>query len=212
VIPQSPPSLRERGQSLVEFAVLLPVFLLLLIGMLEFGFVFDHNISLSYASREGARVGAALANGGGALGCGTGQSPNAATVDPQVIAAVQRVLTSPGSPIVLDRIQEIRIFRADSAGDQVGSSVNVWDYDPAGGPVVDGQALDFSVTSANWPACGRRNDYNPGAGNPHSLGVSVVYRYDLVTALGAVMRLTGGDFAGSLSMADATVMALNPTN
>jgi hypothetical protein len=203
---------RDRGQSLVEFAVLLPVFLLLLIGMLEFGFVFDHNISISYASREGARVGAALANGGGALGCNPGQSPNAASVDPQVVAAVQRTLTSPGSPIVLERVQEIRIFRANSAGNQIGNNVNVWDYDPGGGPVVDGQALDFSVVSTNWPACGRRNDYNPGAGNPHSLGVAVVYRYDLVTALGAVMRLAGGSFAGSLMMSDATVMALNPTN
>jgi hypothetical protein len=203
---------RSGGQSLVEFSVLLPVFLVLLIGMLEFGFVFDHNISVSYASREGARVGAALANGGGALGCGAGQSPNAADVDPQVVAAVQRILTSPGSPIVLDRVQEIRIFRANSSGDQIGTSVNIWDYDPGGGPVIDGKALDFSVTSANWPACGRRNDYNPGLGYPHSIGVGIVYRYDLVTALGAVMRLAGGSYAGSLMMSDATVMALNPTN
>jgi hypothetical protein len=211
VIPQSPLSLRERGQSLVEFAVLLPVFLLLLIGMLEFGFVFDHNISLSYASREGARVGAALANGGGALGCGTGQSPNAATVDPQVIAAVQRVLTSPGSPVVLARVQEIRIFRADSAGQQVGGQVNVWRYSPAGGPVVDGRPLDFRVVSVDWPACARRNDHRPEAGAPHSIGVGLVYRYDLVTGLGAVMRLAGGSFAGSLMLSDATIMALNPT-
>ena len=39
------------------------VVMLLLLGMLEFGFVFDQHLTLEYASREGARVGAALANG-----------------------------------------------------------------------------------------------------------------------------------------------------
>ncbi len=72
-----------RGQGLVEFAMLVPIFMLLLLGMLEFGFAFDQNLTLEYATREGARVGSALANGGGTLGCGAGQSPNAATVDQQ---------------------------------------------------------------------------------------------------------------------------------
>ena len=55
---------RSRGQSLVEFSVLVPAFMLLLFGMLEFGFVFTHNLTLEYATREGARTGAALADGG----------------------------------------------------------------------------------------------------------------------------------------------------
>ena len=42
---------------MVEFAVIVPVFLLLLMGMLEFGFVFTHNMTLEYATREGARAG-----------------------------------------------------------------------------------------------------------------------------------------------------------
>jgi hypothetical protein len=206
---------RGRGQSLVEFAVILPVFLVLLVGMLEFGFVFDHDISLGYASREGARVGSALANGGGPLGCntGSGQSPNWTAVDPLIVAAVQRVMTSPGSPLVVDRVQEIRIFQANASGQLVSDNVNVWTYSLGGGPVVDGRALDFrpSSTDLDWRACARRNDFNVGAGTPHSLGVGIVYRYDLVTGLGAIMRLAGGTFAGSLMMSDATVMALNPT-
>jgi len=51
----------RRGQSLVEFALIVPVFMLILLGMLEFGFVFDHTLTIQYASREGARVGSALA-------------------------------------------------------------------------------------------------------------------------------------------------------
>ena len=107
---------RKRGQSLVEFAMIITVVMLLLLGMLEFGFLFDHHLTLEYATREGARVGSALANGGGTLGCGAGQSPNAADVDKQIIAAVQRVITSPGSAVVPSRITEIRIYKANTTG------------------------------------------------------------------------------------------------
>jgi Flp pilus assembly protein TadG len=59
----------ERGQGLVEFSLLVPVFTLLLLAMLEFGFVFDHLLTIQYSTREGARVGAALASGGTSLDC-----------------------------------------------------------------------------------------------------------------------------------------------
>lgn len=46
----------ERGQSLVEFALVLPVLLLLFMGILDFGrAVYAYN-TLSNAAREGARV------------------------------------------------------------------------------------------------------------------------------------------------------------
>lgn len=47
----------ERGQSLVEFAlVLMPLFLILL-GIIQFGFVFNSYVTLTNAAREGARIG-----------------------------------------------------------------------------------------------------------------------------------------------------------
>jgi Flp pilus assembly protein TadG len=47
----------NRGQDLVEFALLLPALLLLLLGIVEFGMViFAHN-TVANAAREGARVG-----------------------------------------------------------------------------------------------------------------------------------------------------------
>jgi len=56
----TPPSHRRtgtRGQGLVEFAlVLMPLFMILL-GIIQFGFVFNSYITISNAAREGARVG-----------------------------------------------------------------------------------------------------------------------------------------------------------
>ncbi len=51
----------EKGQSLVEFALVLPVLVLLLVGIFEFGFIFNAYLQINHASREGARTGAVRA-------------------------------------------------------------------------------------------------------------------------------------------------------
>lgn len=188
--------------------MVITVILLMLLGMVEFGFIFDHHLTIEYATREGARVGAAMANGGGSMGCLTtpapGQSPNRAKVDPMIIAAVQRVITSPGSAVVPSRISQIRIFKSGSTGQETGP-VNVYTYNAAGGPTVDGAPLDFKLSGTEgWLACNRDN-----GGTADSLGVSITYDYQLVTPLSAVMSFFGGGMS-NVTISDRTIMALNP--
>ena len=45
----------ERGQSLVEFSLILGPLLLLLLGIIQFGFVFNTYVTVSTAAREAAR-------------------------------------------------------------------------------------------------------------------------------------------------------------
>ncbi len=45
----------QRGSSAVEFAIILPLLLTLLLGIIEFGYLFNQQISLTQAAREGAR-------------------------------------------------------------------------------------------------------------------------------------------------------------
>lgn len=59
---------REEGQSLVEFALVLPVLLVLLIGLIQFGGIFQGLIVLSSAAREGARAAAVGEDGAAAAG------------------------------------------------------------------------------------------------------------------------------------------------
>lgn len=192
-----------RGQALLEMAMVLPIFLLLILGTLEFGLAFDHNLTLEYATREGARTGSALANGGGAITCSPASAASA-TVDDNIVAAVERVLTSDGSPIKEPNVTEIHIYKVTSAssGAEVAGLVNRWIYAPGQGPVVGGVALDFKKDLAvqGWPACSRSN------GSPaDSIGVSVRYNYNLQTSLGALLSVV------NFQMRDHTVMALNPT-
>jgi Flp pilus assembly protein TadG len=46
-----------RGQSLVEFALVVPVFLLIVAGMIDFGLALNASITISNAAREGGRLG-----------------------------------------------------------------------------------------------------------------------------------------------------------
>jgi hypothetical protein len=205
----------QRGQGLVEFAALVPVFMLLLLGMLEFGFAFDQNLTLEYATREGARVGSALANGGGDLGCGVGESPNRDTVDPQIVAAVQRVLVSPGSRVKPAPGMQVQIWKSNATGGVVGGTTNTWTYvgfdgsgNGLGTEVVDGQRIAFVETSKNWNACARTNG---GTSGVDSIGVSLVHTYQFQTGLSGILGFFGSSF-NQLTMSDKTVMALNPTD
>jgi Flp pilus assembly protein TadG len=57
----------QQGQAVVEFAVILPVLLLVLFSILQFGIVFNNYIQVTAAAREGARK-AAVSRGLGAAG------------------------------------------------------------------------------------------------------------------------------------------------
>jgi len=208
----------ERGQGLVEFAMLVPMFMVLLLGMLEFGFLINHHMTLQYASREGARAGAAMSDGSVKDSQCGGTTLTAANVDPLVIAAVERVLASPGSMVKLAQITEIRIFKPTAAGADPGTADNIWRYrssstSPGNGsnPLVPcvspSQRLNFYQVSASWSASTRVI----GA-TPDSVGVKISYTYLFTTPLGGALKFFGGQTQVSLPMTDTTIMALEPTS
>jgi hypothetical protein len=75
----------KRGQAVVEFAIVLPVLLILLIGLINLGFLINAQIILTQAAWEGARTGATLdpANGEG---------------DPEINGAVRSALAGLTDP------------------------------------------------------------------------------------------------------------------
>jgi Flp pilus assembly protein TadG len=171
------------GQALVEFTMILPVFIVILMGALEFGSAYDHRTAMAYAVREGARVGASLGTGGS----------NPSAVDPAIVAAVQRGLTD---PILIENIASIEIFKSDAAGRQVGTSVNKYDRNGT------------LIGTAGWPASTRV----AGLGGD-SIGVLVHYDFHPTTPLGTLLGLVvnGTIPYTTIPMTDATVMRLEPT-
>lgn len=68
----------ERGQAVTEFAMILPVLLLVLFAIFQFGVIFNNYIQVSAAAREGARKGAV-----------SSQTGNCASVQALVVSSAQ---------------------------------------------------------------------------------------------------------------------------
>ncbi|MDD2371738.1 MAG: TadE/TadG family type IV pilus assembly protein [Firmicutes bacterium] len=47
---------KESGQSLVEFALVIPILLIFILGILEYGWLLNAKITLTSAAREGVRA------------------------------------------------------------------------------------------------------------------------------------------------------------
>lgn len=83
---------REEGASAVEFALVVPVLLALLMGIIEFGFLFNQQVSATQVAREAAR----------AVAVHTGATPlNLNSLLPQFAPALDPANVSfvPGTPV-----------------------------------------------------------------------------------------------------------------
>jgi Flp pilus assembly protein TadG len=99
---------RRRGQGLVEFALVLPIFVLILFGLIDMGRYVYLNSTLSQAAREGARVAAVEAYWMGRTdpSCGAVAGPvcpaNATALRTDILAGANRMMAPFGSIAVSD--------------------------------------------------------------------------------------------------------------
>ncbi len=167
----------EKGQAIVEFALVLPVLLLLVIGLIEFSFVLNSRNTVLFASRDGSM----LAAEGGSLD-GT---------DCVVLKKIDGDVVSPATSL---RVQQVQIYWSDRNGDQIGSNVNVY---TRGGSTsctyADGTTISvpYTLSNAGYVEASRCNVL-AGCGGSHStvdtIGVRVTYQHFWLTSFA---RLTG---------------------
>jgi Flp pilus assembly protein TadG len=167
----------EDGQSLVEFSLLLPVVMLVIVGLMEFGTFLNSRNSVEFAARDGAM----LASEGG----------NIPGTDCVVLDKIERDTITPARNI---RIQSVTIYWSDRNGDQIGSTSNVYSRsssttcDYGGGTSL---TVPYSLTQSNYPE-GARCDVLAGCGSPHTsldtIGVKVTYQHRWMSS---IAQLTG---------------------
>jgi hypothetical protein len=169
----------ELGQGLVEFAIVLPVLMLLIFGLIEWSFVMNTQASVNFASRDGAML---AAEGGNNIG-----------TDCMVLARVERDLVAPALP---PRIQNVQIYWSDRNGAQIGSSVN--QYTRLGSitcDYADGSSLTvpYTLTGPGYLE-GSRCDILAGCGGSHTsvdtVGVRITYQHAWVSYIGQTIAPT----------------------
>ena len=84
----------EKGQSLAEFVMVLPIFLILVFSIIDFGMGFHAWLTVTNSAREGARLGAVRAPAGGA--CDNDPSTQATNIDCRVRETADSL--QPGEP------------------------------------------------------------------------------------------------------------------
>jgi hypothetical protein len=94
----------RRGQSLVEFALVLPIFLLLIMGVIDVGRYAYMSSTLSNAAREGARTGSVEASWKGSINaaCGGAAGLKCPASDVALLADIKGtadVMNAPFGPV-----------------------------------------------------------------------------------------------------------------
>lgn len=151
---------RERGASLVEVGLVLPILILLAIGLSEIGFLVVDYLTVTNAAREGARTGAAAAD--------------FPTADALILDAVEEASCN----LRFGDLEMVRIFKADAVGDPSPGLIN--EYSPTGALDCDSPGNALSCDNAcPWLAADRHRE-------PHLLevlGVEVTFSHTSVTGI-----------------------------
>ena len=183
----------DSGQALVEFSLVLPVFLTLLFSLVEFGFVLSVSSDVNYVSRVAAML---AAEGGRSAG-----------TDCMVLARIERELTPPSTAA---RVSRVEIYWSDANGDQIGSNLNA--YDRGGSTTCDygdgsSVTVPYTLSTAQYVEADRC-DVLAGCGGPHNtvdtIGVRITYRHAWVTSFGRYI-------AGSITFQRSTAVRMEPT-
>jgi Flp pilus assembly protein TadG len=169
----------RRGQSLVEFALTIPIFFALLIGLIEFGFALNAVLSANYATREASLVAAEAGNTAGA--------------DCVILKMIEDRVTAPADRA---QISQVRIYKANASGGVVAGKVNT--YARTGSlPCVVG-STSFTLTyelvgSAGYAETTRCNVAGGCAGSTSvdHIGVEMTYLHTWRTGAPAIIGLGG---------------------
>jgi len=94
----------EGGQSVVEFAFVLPLLLMLVLGIVQFGLTYNNYITLTNATRVGARKAAVsrfVGDNGAAARAATIASATNLSLTPAQVTVSSTSWTTPGSDVAV---------------------------------------------------------------------------------------------------------------
>ena len=172
---------REGGATLIEAALIMPIMITIMLGTMEIGIAFKDYLTVSYSSREGARIGALAGND--------------IDADCKIVQGVIDIL---GSGTSVDNLLSLQIYQVDPAtGNPISSKINTWIL--AGNDPYD-CVFDWTITE-NWPATSRKTTFSTSS-ELDILGVRVTYKHDWLTGF--------PPFSGSFWVDEHSITRMEP--
>lgn len=189
----------SRGQALVEFAMIIPIFMAMFTGIIEFGVAFSVKMQVTFASRDAAIV---LAESGAA---------DPLTADCAILSRIDQDFLAPAKRVNIDHVD---IFWATAAGGINNGAVET--YKPTGTLGSSCPTLVWSRTSDLYPPQNRCASISgsdlglcqasPVRTGPDRIGVTIVYKYSWTTPLPGLIGLSGS----GLSFSQTNLTTIEP--
>ena len=161
---------RDRGAVMVEMAIVVPIFILLVFGMLEFGLAFKNKLTMSHAANAATRRATVLGND--------------ARADIEILEAFEDGLVGAAS---VDWIVYVDIFKANDDGSKgvydrytVDADGVPCDWDPCPDPSIVDPVVYGSPD--DYPPCARDISLDPSDG-VDTIGIEVEYTHTWVTGV-----------------------------
>ncbi len=200
-----------RGQTLVEFALVFPLFLTLLLSVIEFAFLFNAILAVQFAAQNAALVAAEIGDVPGTAG-------NLAIADCAILREVDRDI---GAPASAAQIQSVDIVWADAlTGTSKGTGSTTTTTYTRGGTSncvypdgTSGTVAYGAPSPNNYPPVSRCNFQTPTTstcpatagmahtGGPDFIAVNIRYTHVFKTPLGGFVQSVGGSLTFSRSNA-----------
>jgi Flp pilus assembly protein TadG len=183
---------RQRGQALMEFAFIIPVMMLVVVGIIEFALAFNTTLGVNRASQDAALIASEAGNLPGA--------------DCMILRSIESDI---GAPSDKREITQIQIQRTNPSGTTVYANNS---YSRSGATtctLADGTTLTvpYTATGTGYPTSPRCNvlggcpSLTPARTTVDTIGIQISYAYVYRTPLGSIMNLVSGGGSGSSSFA-----------
>jgi len=190
-----------RGQTLVEFALVLPLFLVVLFAIVEFVFLMNANLSIGFASRDASLIAAEAGNNPGS--------------DCAVIQAIEKDVSAPADR---SNITSVTVYWSDTNGNiKSPGAWNVWNRTgatlctlPSGAQIT----LPYTLFTSGYGSASRCNivagcPLSGGHPGLDTIGVTVAYAYTWHTPLSAFSSISGSSGSG-VSLSQSNAMRMEP--
>ena len=198
---------RETGQTLVEFALVFPLFLVLLMGVIEFAFMFNATLAVNFASRNASLTAA--------------EAGSNTLADCAILAQIEQDIAAPldKTKTLTSGIQSVTIYKADRAGNPIASAENVYartstmnctGFTPSSVPYGSPSPNTYPMGEA---PTGGRCDVLAGCSPTipmDTIGVKIVYRYYFHTPVRNLVNFLPGASGGYVDFSWSNVMRMEP--
>lgn len=129
----------DRGASLVEVGIVLPILLLLSIGLTEVGFLVVDYVTVTNSARSGARTGATLAD------------------NPLADDEILQVVEEDACNLRYGDLLRVTIFLPEADGSIPADSAKYRIYEPSGALLCDNTSHALALQSGTWDPSSRDN-------------------------------------------------------